>query len=129
MTNNGTCRHDPVPEMQIPDGYNTFRTMSDLNPFPHNIATDYPQQAYELLTRQTIPLVFLGRFVDQKPLVVGELHTAEFPIEFACLVANKAAEGSRVADKEKPWESTAAGASAQKMWWVTTWVVAVVLAL
>ena len=53
-----------MPEVQIPDEYNTFKTVVGLEVSDTTDINADANKTYDLLTRQTIPLVLLGRFVD-----------------------------------------------------------------
>lgn len=121
MTND-TCTYTDMPEAQIPDGYKTFGTIMGLEAFDTNRVSADANQAYDILTRQTIPLVLLGRFVDP------ESNLVQSSIEFVCMNANKTVEGSRVPEKEKPWESVGAGVSAGMTGWLAAVVTAAMLA-
>jgi hypothetical protein len=72
--------------VQIPDKYSTFGTVVGLD----TDANADANKTYDLLTRQTIPLVLLGRFVDP------ESNLVQSSVEFVCMTANKTVEGSRV---------------------------------
>ncbi|KAF7571372.1 hypothetical protein PtrM4_088720 [Pyrenophora tritici-repentis] len=67
---NSTCAYTDMPEVQIPDNYNTFRTATSVevaSNIDENVTTD---QIYDLMTRQTIPVVLLGRFADPESNLV-----------------------------------------------------------
>jgi hypothetical protein len=86
-----------------------------------NVRAD-AEQAYDLLTRQAIPMVLLGHFVDPQS------HEVQNSIEFVCMTANKTVNGSRVSKDEQPWESAGMGVSARRVGWVVAGAV-VALAL
>lgn len=112
-----------MPEVQIPDKYSTFGTVVGLE-VSANIDTNADaNKTYDLLTRQTIPLVLLGQFVDPESRMV------QSSVEFVCLTANKTVEGSRVPEREKPWESVGAGVSARMAGWAACVVTAMMLIL
>ena len=114
--------------MQIPDGYNTFGTIMGPGPFQDISGNASAEQAYDLVTRQAIPLVLLARFEDSQPRVsVNDVRAVESKIEVVCVVANKTVEGSRVA-KDKPWEGAATGMNA-RVGWVSAGIMAIMLAL
>jgi hypothetical protein len=83
----------------------------------------YANEKYDLLTRQTIPLVLLGRFPDPKSNLV------QSSVEFVCMTANKTVEGSRVAEQKAPWESAGVDMSARMVGWVAGLMMAVMLVL
>ncbi|KAF2443133.1 hypothetical protein P171DRAFT_363470 [Karstenula rhodostoma CBS 690.94] len=119
---NGTCAYTDMPGVHIPDGYNTFRTQIGLDPFETIEVSADANQAYDFMTRQAIPVVMLGRFVNPQS------NKVDRSVEIVCLNANNTVEGSRVPEKEAPWESAGTGLSANKVGWVVAGVVAVVLA-
>lgn len=51
-------------EAQIPDKYSTFGTVVGVDASNIADANVDANETYDLLMRQTIPLVLLGRFVD-----------------------------------------------------------------
>jgi hypothetical protein len=116
---NSTCAYSDLPEVQIPDKYNTFGTVMGLNGFNTISADADANQAYNILTRQTIPLVLLGRFVES--------NRVQSSIEFVCMNANRTVEGSRVPEEEKPWESTGPRLSAKTIGWLPAVVTAAML--
>ncbi|KAK7182443.1 hypothetical protein PSPO01_11441 [Paraphaeosphaeria sporulosa] len=120
---NDTCAYTDMPELQILDGYSTFGTIMGLEPFKTTRVSADANQAYDILTRQTIPLVLLGRFVDP------ESNLVQSSFEFVCMTANKTVEGSRVPEKEKPWESAGAEVSARMVGWAAAVVTAAMLGL
>jgi hypothetical protein len=111
-----------MPEVQIPDKYNTFGTVIGLEVSDTNDKAD-ANKTYDLLTRQAIPLVLLGRFVDQ------ESNLVQSSVEFVCMTANNTVEGSRVPEQETPWQSTGADISARIGGWAAIVVIAVMLVL
>lgn len=113
-----------MPRVEVPKEYNTFGAVSGLEGFKNGQASANANQAYNILTRQTIPLVLLGEFVDPK----GS-NKVERSIQFVCLNANKTAEGSRVPEKEKPWESAGTGVRTASVGWVAAVLIVVVLVL
>ncbi|EDU47208.1 hypothetical protein A1F94_004938 [Pyrenophora tritici-repentis] len=120
---NSTCAYTDMPEVQIPDNYNTFRTATSVevaSNIDENVTTD---QIYDLMTRQTIPVVLLGRFADP------ESNLVQSSVEFVCLTANKTVEGSRVPEQVTPWKSAGAGISARMVGWAAGVVTAVMLVL
>jgi len=118
---NSTCSYTNPPELQIPDKYTTFGTVVGLEVSDNTDVNADANKTYDLLTRQTIPLVLLGRFVDQ------ESNLAQSSVEFVCMTANKAVEGSRVPTQETPWESAGADISARMVAWTSGVVMAVML--
>jgi hypothetical protein len=110
-----------MPELQIPDKdkYIMFGTVVGLE-VSDTINTD-ANKTYDLLTRQTIPLVLLGRFVDP------ESNLVQSRVEFVCMTANRTVEGSRVAEQETPWKSIGTDSSARIVGWVAGVVTAVML--
>lgn len=120
---NSTCAYTNIPEVQIPDNYNTFAAnagvgASDLNDPDAN-------EQYDLSMRQTIPLVLLGRFFDPD----SDSNLVQSSVEFVCMNANNTVEGSRVPEEETPWESAGADFSARMVGWVAGVVAAVMLVL
>jgi hypothetical protein len=122
VTNNSTCPHTNVPELQIPDKYNTFGTPIGLEVYDTDFNAD-ANKKYDLLTRQTIPLVILGQFNHP------ESNLVQSSVEFVCMTANKTVEGSRVSEQETPWKSAGAGISARTVGWAAGVVTAVMLVL
>jgi hypothetical protein len=120
---NSTCAYTNMPELQIPDKdkYITFGTVVGLE-VSDNINTD-ANKTYDLLTRQTIPLVLLGRFVDP------ESNLVQSRVEFVCMTANRTVEGSRIAEQETPWKSIGTDISARIVGWAAGAVMAVMLVL
>ena len=108
-------------ELQIPDNYNTFGTNAGLYPSDNFYAP--ANETYDLLTRQTIPLVLLGRFVDP------ESNLVQTSVEFVCMNANNTVEGSRVAEEQTPWDSAGADISAGMVGWAAGVMTAVMLVL
>ncbi|KAI4943504.1 hypothetical protein J4E91_009414 [Alternaria rosae] len=118
---NSTCAYNNMPEVQIPDNYNTFGTNAGISASDNfNAAAN---ETYDLLTRQTIPLVLLGRFVDP------ESNLVQTGLEFVCMTANNTVEGSRVPEEETPWESAGADISARMVGWASGIATAVMLML
>jgi hypothetical protein len=111
-----------MPEVNIPDNYSTFGTVIGLQA-SDTIAKVGANEMYDLLTRQTIPLVLLGRFVDP------ESNRVQRSVEFVCMTANNTVEGSRVPDQETPWESIGAHVSAGTVGWAVSVVTAVMFVL
>jgi hypothetical protein len=111
-----------MPEVQIPDKYNTFGTVVGLD-VSDTSANAGANKTYDLLTRQAIPLVLLGRFVNP------ESNLVQSSVEFVCMTANKTVEGSRVPEQETPWKSAGADISAKMVGWATSVVTAVMLVL
>lgn len=112
-----------MPEVQIPDEYNTFKTVVGLEVSDTTDINADANKTYDLLTRQTIPLVLLGRFVDTKSNLV------QSSVKFVCLTANKAVKGSRVAVQDRPWDSAGADISARMVGWAAGVVTAITLVL
>jgi hypothetical protein len=112
-----------MPEVQIPDKYSTFGTVVGLEVSDTTDANADANKTYDLLTRQTIPLVLLGRFVDPESSLV------QSSVEFVCMTANKTVEGSRVPEQERPWESAGAGVSAKMVGWAACVVTAIMVVL
>ena len=112
-----------MPEVQIPDEYSTFETVVGLEVSDTNDINADANKTYDLITRQTIPLVLLGRFVDTKSNLV------QSNVEFVCLTANKTVEGSRVAVQDRPWDSAGADISARMVGWAAGIATAVMLML
>jgi hypothetical protein len=109
--------------VEVPKEYNTFGAVSGLEGFKDGHTSANADQAYAILTRQTVPLVLLGEFVDPK----GS-NKVERSIQFVCLNANKTVEGSRVPE-EKPWESAGTGVHAASVGWIAAVLTVVVLIL
>jgi hypothetical protein len=80
-------------------------------------------KTYDLLTRQTIPLVLLGRFNDL------ESNLMQSSVEIVCITANKTVEGSRVSEEETPWESAGTDISARMVGLAAITVTVVMLVL
>jgi hypothetical protein len=112
-----------MPEVQVPDKYSTFGTVVGLEVSDTTGVNADANKTYDLLTRQTIPLVLLGRFVDPESSLV------QSSVEFVCMTANKTVEGSRVPEQETPWESAGADISARMVGWAAGVVTAVMLVL
>lgn len=109
--------------MQIPNQYNTFYGQGGIGVSPDGVGDGIvAKMQYDLITRQAIPLIIRGDFVDKS----GKY---ESKVEFLCVVANNTVEGSRVADKEKPWESTGVKVSTRGIGWMAAGITALVLAL
>lgn len=119
---NNTCAYTDMPEVNIPDNYSTFGTIVGLQA-SDTIAKVSANETYDLLTRQTIPLVLLGRFVDP------ESNLVQRSVEFVCMTANNTVEGSRVPDQETPWESVGAHIGAETVRRAVSVVTAVMLVL
>ena len=122
VTNN-TCAYTNMPQVQIPDKYRTFGTVVGLEVSNTTDVNADANKSYDLFTRQTIPLVLLGRFVDPESSLV------QSSVKFVCMTANKTVEGSRVPEQETPWESAGADISARMVGWVVSVVTAVMLVL
>ncbi|KAI1669647.1 hypothetical protein L13192_07106 [Pyrenophora tritici-repentis] len=121
---NSTCAYTNMPEVQIPDKYSTFDTTVGVVASNNAGANVDANETYDLLTRQTIPLVLLGRFVDP------ESNRVQRSVEFVCMTANKTVEGSRVPEQDTPWEESAgADVSARMVGWAAGVVTAVMLML
>lgn len=120
---NDTCIYTDLPEVQVPDGYNTYGTLMGLEAFKSIRVSADANQAYDILTRQTIPLVLLGSFIDPKS------NRVQHKVEFVCMNANKTVEGSRVPEKEKPWESAGARECSRMVGLAVAVVTAAVLVL
>ncbi|KAF1832482.1 hypothetical protein BDW02DRAFT_581238 [Decorospora gaudefroyi] len=119
---NSTCAYTNMPEVQIPDKYSTFGTVAGLA--LSNTANDHDANTtYDLLTRQAIPLVLLGRFADP------ESNRVQRSVEFVCMTANKTVEGSRVPEQEASWEGAGDDISARMVGWAAGVVTAVMLVL
>lgn len=113
-----------MPEVQIPDKYTTFGTVMGVDASDTADANVDANETYDLLTRQTIPLVILGRFVDPQS------NEVQRNVEFVCITANKTVEGSRVPEQDTPWEESAgADVSARMVGWAAGVVTAVMLML
>ncbi|CAN9322300.1 unnamed protein product [Alternaria alternata] len=119
---NNTCNYTDMPEVNIPDNYSTFGTVIGLQA-SDTIAKVGANETYDLLTRQTIPLVLLGRFIDP------ESNRVQRSVEFVCMTANNTVDGSRIPDQETPWESVGAHLSARTVGWVVSVVTAVMFVL
>ncbi|USP75914.1 hypothetical protein yc1106_03188 [Curvularia clavata] len=120
---NSTCAYTNMPEVQIPDNYSTFGTAIGVevsNAIDVNMDAN---KTYDLLTRQTIPLVILGRFVDPESSLI------QSRVEFVCMTANKTVGGSRVPAQETPWESSGVNISAKMVGWAAGVVATVMLVL
>ena len=116
------CAFDDVPGVQVPDDYITFGAVSyRYGPYKDTKMGSKPEQTYDLLTRQAVPLVLLGSFVDRQSMRL-QRNT-----EVICVVANNTVEGSRTAKEEEPWKSAAVRASAGGVTWVAAAVVAAVV--
>ena len=111
-----------MPEVNIPDNYSTFGTVIGLQA-SNTIAKVGENETYDLLTRQTIPLVLLGRFADP------ESNLVQTGLKFVCMTANNTVEGSRVSEEETPWESAGADISARMVGWAAGIATAVMLML
>jgi hypothetical protein len=111
-----------MPEVHIPDKYNTFRTPVGIDA-TDNYANAGVNKTYDLLTQQAIPLVLLGRFVDPKSNLVQR------SVEFVCMTAKNTVEGSRVPEEKTPWESVGADISGKMVGWAAGVVTAVMLVL
>jgi hypothetical protein len=120
---NSTCAYTNLPEVQIPDRYNTFGTVVGVDVSDIANVNASADQTYDLLTRQTIPLVLLGRFVDPKSNLV------QSSVEFVCMTANKTVAGSRVPEQGTPWTSAGADVSARIVGWAAAVVMAIMLVL
>jgi len=119
---NSTCAYNNMPEeVQIPDNYNTFGTNAGVSPSDNFYAA--ANETYDLLTRQTIPVVLLGRFVDP------DSNLVQTSVEFVCMNANNTVEGSRVAEEQTPWDSAGADISARMVGWAAGVMTAVMLVL
>jgi hypothetical protein len=105
--------------VQIPDKHSTLGTVVGLDTDANGDAN----KTYDLLTRQTIPLVLLGRFVDP------ESNLVQSSVEFVCMTANRTVEGSRVPEQERPWESVGADLRPRMVGWVAGVLMAVMLLL
>jgi hypothetical protein len=110
-----------MPEVQIPDKYSTFGTVVGLEVSDTTDVNADADRTYDLSTRQTIPLVLLGRFVDPESSLV------QSSVEFVCMNANKTVEGSRVPEQETPWESAGSDISARVVGWAAGMVTAAML--
>jgi hypothetical protein len=120
VTNNSMCPHTNVPELQIPDKYNTFGTPVGLEVYDADFNAD-ANKTYDLLMRQTIPLVIVGQFNHP------ESNLMQSSVEFVCMTASKTVEGGRVSEQETPWKSAGAGISARTVGWVAGVVTTVML--
>jgi hypothetical protein len=112
-----------MPELQIPDKYNTFGTVVGLVVSDTTDVNADANKTYDILTRQTIPLVLLGRFVDPESNLV---HNS---VEFVCMTANRTVEGSRVPEQGTPWKSAGADISARIVGWAASIVTTIMLVL
>jgi hypothetical protein len=120
---NRTCTYINMPELQIPEKYNTFGAVVGLEVSDAtNVNTD-ANTTYDLLTRQTIPLVLLGRFFDP------ESNLVQSRVKFVCMTAKKTLGESRVPEQETPWKSAGINVSARKVGWAAGVVTAVMLVL
>jgi hypothetical protein len=104
---NTTYAYTNMPELQIPDKYNTFGTVVGLQVSDTPYVNADANETYDLLIRQAIPLVILGQFI--KP----ESNLVQSSVEFVCMTANKTVEGSRVPEQVTPWKSDGADISAR----------------
>jgi hypothetical protein len=120
---NSTCTYTNMPEVEIPDKYNTFGTVISLQASDTTHLNADANKTYDLLTRQTIPLVLLGRFADPESILV------QSRVEFVCMTANKTVGGSRVPEQDTPWKSAGADISARMVGWAAVVVTAVMLML
>ncbi|CAA9960581.1 hypothetical protein PTMSG1_03982 [Pyrenophora teres f. maculata] len=121
---NSTCAFTNMPEVQIPDSYITFGTTVGVDAADNAGANVGADETYDLLTRQAIPLVLLGRFVDP------ESNRVQSNVEFVCMTANTTVGESRVPEQDTPWEeSTGADVSARMVAWAAGVVTAVMLML
>jgi hypothetical protein len=111
-----------MPEVQIPAKYNTFRTPVGIEESDTS-ANVGANEAYDLITRQAIPIVLLGRFVGPQSNVV------QSSVEFVCMTANNTVKGSRVPEEETPWKNAGADISARMVGWAAGVVTAVMLVL
>jgi hypothetical protein len=107
-----------MPEVQIPDEYNTFGTVIGVENINGNVDAN---QAYDLLTRQTIPLVLLGRFVDPNSNLV------QSSVEFLCITANNTVKGSRVPEQQTPWKSALASNNTRIVGWIASVITVIML--
>ena len=118
---NSTCAFTNIPEVQIPDNYNTFVANIGIGGVDNTDADT--NEKYDLLTRQAIPLVLLGRFFDP------DSNLVQSSVEFVCMNANNTVEGSRVAEEQTPWDSAGADISAGMVGWAAGVMTAVMLVL
>jgi hypothetical protein len=98
-----------MPEVQIPDKYLTFKTVASVDASDTADDNVDANETYDLMTRQTIPLVLLGRFYDPVS------NSGQTSVEFVCMTANKTVEGSRVPEQDTPWEESAGAYVSAKM--------------
>jgi hypothetical protein len=119
---NSTCSYTEMPEVHIPDKYNTFRTPVGIDA-SDSFASAGANETYDLLTQQAIPIVLLGRFVDP------ESNLVQSRVEFVCMTANNTVKGSRVPEEETPWENAGADISARMVGWAAGVVTVVMLVL
>jgi hypothetical protein len=120
VTNN-TCAYTEIPEVKIPEWYSTFGTAVGVE-VSDNINFDLDaNKTYDLSTRQAIPLVLLGRFIDK------DSNLVQTSVEFVCITANNTVKGSRVPEQQTPWESTGTAISARIVGWVAGLVTTVII--
>jgi hypothetical protein len=112
-----------MPEVQIPDRYNTFETVVGLQTADNFDANEDPNKKYNLITRQAIPLILLGKFVDP------DSNLVESSVEFVCMTANNTVKGSRVPEQETPWKSAGTKISAGLVGWTAAVVTTMMLVL
>jgi hypothetical protein len=120
VTNN-TCAYTEIPGVKIPERYSTFGTAVGVE-VSDNINLDLDaNKTYDLLTRQAIPLVLLGRFVDR------DSNSVQTSVEFVCITANNTVKGSRVPEQQTPWESTGSAISARVVNWAAGLITTVII--
>lgn len=122
MTNN-TCAYTGLPEVQFPEGYSTFGMAVGAQVSDNMYDNLGANKTYDLLTRQAIPLVLLGRFIDQ------DSNLVQTSVEFVCITADDTVKGSRVPEQQTPWKSAGADISARMVGWAAGVVTAITLVL
>lgn len=123
---NSTCDYPNATDLQVPDKYSTFGTV--IGPQVSNAMSSVmfnanSNETYDLLTRQTIPVVLLGRFPDPKSNLV------QSSVQFVCMTANMSKEGSRVPEQNTPWANAGVDMSARMVGWAAGVVTAAMLVL
>ena len=111
VTNN-TCAYTELPEVQIPERYSTFGTTVGVEASDNMNTNLDANKMYDLLTRQAIPLVLLGRFVDP------DSNSVQTSVEFVCITPNNTVNGSRVPEEQTPWKSAGADISVGMLGWI-----------
>ena len=107
--------------MQIPEGYSTFGTVVGVVVSDHMNTNVDANKKYDLLTRQAIPIVLLGKFVDP------DSNLVQTGLEFVCMTANDTVKGSRVPEQQTPWKSAGADISVGMSGWMAGVMTALML--